>query len=245
LGIQRKTLTTVAANQSVGKTQIAENWAMHQSVEDQVPLLWISLEMDKDRMTFRNLSILSGVPLTPLLTGNITMDQKVQQLDPYAIKLSNSPFYISERGHDLAESLAIARRYVMRHGVVGIYVDYIQLQYVSGRYGMERHRELGVISKAWKQFANEMDTFVVMISQLAKAALSADVAKAEHGAGSYEIAQDSDNYITLKEKSETEIQEQGIEKGNIMMNLDKNRMGEADILINVYSDRIVQRMMEV
>lgn len=245
LGLQTKTLTVVSANQSVGKTQICENFAMYQAITEKVPTLWISLEMDKDRMTFRHLSMLSGVPLVDLQTGNVSTEDMMKKVNPVAVELENAPFYISERGHDIAEALAIAKRYVVTYGVKIIYVDYIQLQYVSSATNQARHRELGIISKAWKQFAKEMDVAVVAISQLSKEALKEDVAKAEHGAGSYEIAQDADNYITLKEKDEEEIQQNGIEHGNLIMNIDKNRMGEADILINVYSDRAVQTMMEV
>ena len=243
LGIQTKTLTVVAANQSVGKTQICENWAMYQAVHCGIPTLWFSLEMDSDRMTFRNLSILSGVQCTGLMTGNITMEQKAI-VDNSAIMLDGAPFYLSERGHDLSEALAISRRYVMKHGVKVIYVDYCQLQYVSDRKTDARHRELGWISKGWKEFAKDMDVAVVLISQLSKAALQAEVAEAEHGAGSYEIAQDADNYITLKEKSEDEINQRGIDHGNITLNVSKNRMGEKEILIDIYADRPVHRMME-
>lgn len=245
LGLQTKALTVVSANQSVGKTQICQNWAMHMSVEERIPTLWFTLEMDKDRMTFRNLSMLSGVPLTPLLTGNITVQDKTDRLDPWAIKLYNAPYYLSEVGHDVNEALAIARRYVMSKGVKVIFVDYIQLQYYGGLYGKKRYEELGMISKAWKQFSKEMDVAVVAISQLSKEALKEEIAKAEHGSGSYEIAQDADNYVTLKEKDEDEIQEKGIEHGNIVLNLDKNRMGVADVLLNIYSERDTQRMKEV
>ena len=245
LGIQTKTLTVVAANQSVGKTQICENWALDMSINQHIPTLWFTLEMDKDKMTFRNLSILTGIPLTALLTGNITMDDATNKLNPEAIKLKNAPLYMSEVGHDVVEALAIARRYVMKQKVKVIYVDYVQLQYYGGLFGKKRYEELGMISKAWKQFAKEMDVAVVLISQLSKEALQADVAKAEHGSGSYEIAQDADNYFTLKEIDPEEIEQNGIEHGNLIGNLDKNRMGVADVLIRIYSERITQRMCEI
>jgi DNA primase catalytic core len=244
LGLQKKTLTVVAANQSVGKTQLCENWAMSQSVIDMISTLWFSLEMDEDRMTFRNLSLLSGVPCTPIMTGNLTVEWK-DRLDGSAVLLENSPFHLSDIGHDLSEALAIARRYVMKEHVEIIYIDYIQLQYVTDRKTNQRHQELGWISKAWKQFAKDMNVAVVLISQLSKEALKAETAEAEHGAGSYEIAQDADNYITLKEKSAEDIAKNGIDQGNIMMNVSKNRMGEKEILIPVYADRPIHRICEV
>lgn len=243
LGLQTKTLNVVAANQGVGKTTICENWAMYQSVVMNVPTLWFTLEMDKDRMTFRNLSILSAVPCTAIMTGNVTAEEK-QRIDDAAIALEAAPFYLSEKGHDMTEALAIARRYVMKYNVKIVYIDYAQLQHVSDRKTDQRYRELGWISKGWKEFAKDMDVCVVLISQLSKEALHAQIAEAEHGAGSYEIAQDSDTYITLKEKSEEEINHNGIDKGNITMNLSKNRMGNDDILFDVYADRSILRMSE-
>lgn len=243
LGLQKKTLTVVAANQSVGKTQLCENFAMHQAVELGESILWFSLEMDKKRMTYRNLAILSGIDCTAIMTGNITIEQK-SQIDQCALRLRSSNYFLSEKGHDLTEALAIARRYVQAKHVGYIYVDYAQLQYVSDRRTETRSRELGTISKAWKEFSQDMDVAVVLISQLGKQALEADTAEAEHGFGSYEIAQDSDNYITLKDKKKDEIEQAGIEHGNKTMNISKNRMGEKQVLIDIYSEGASYRMSE-
>lgn len=243
LGNQSKTLTVVAANQSVGKTQICENFAMYQAVELGIPTLWFSLEMDSDRMTYRNLAILSGISASDMMRGNITLEQK-SQLDQYAIKLMQSPFYLSERGHDLSESLAIARRYVQSKSVKKIYVDYLQLQYVTDKRTESRSRELGSISKAWVEFAHDMDVSVILISQLGRQALDADTAEAEHGYGSYEVAQDADVYITLKDKSDEEISMRGIEHGNKTLNISKNRNGEKTVLIDLYSDGPTYRFTE-
>lgn len=243
LGLQTKTINVVAANQGVGKTTICQNWAMYQAVTQGIPTLWFTLEMDKDRMTFRNLSIISGVPCTAIMTGNLTLEEK-SRVDDAAIALENAPFHLSERGHDMTEALSIARRYVNKFAIKIVYVDYAQLQHVSDRKTDQRYRELGWISKGWKEFAKDMDVCVVLISQLSKEALHAEIAEAEHGAGSYEIAQDADTYITLKEKSEDEINQRGIDHGNITMNLSKNRMGQDDVLFDVYADRPVLRMSE-
>lgn len=243
LGLQTKTINVVAANQGVGKTTICQNWAMYQAATQGIPTLWFTLEMDKDRMTFRNLSIISGVPCTAIMTGNLTLEEK-SRVDDAAIALENAPFHLSERGHDMTEALSIARRYVNKFAIKIVYVDYAQLQHVSDRKTDQRYRELGWISKGWKEFAKDMDVCVVLISQLSKEALRAEIAEAEHGAGSYEIAQDADTYITLKEKSEDEINQRGIDHGNITMNLSKNRMGQDDVLFDVYADRSVLRMSE-
>ena len=104
---------------------------------------------------------------------------------------------------------------------------------------------MGVVSKSWKEFAKDMNVSVVLISQLGRQALDAKTAEAEHGYGSYEIAQDADNYITLKEKSKEEIQQSGAENGNKIMNISKNRMGEKSVLINIYADGPTYRMCEV
>lgn len=243
LGLQPKTLTIVAANQSVGKTQLCQNFAMWQAVELNIPILWFSLEMDKKKMTYRNLAILSGLNAKDIMTGNITREQKIQ-LDMQAIRLRQSQYNISERGHDLSESIAIAKRYVRSGNARIIYVDYAQLQYVTDRRTETRSRELGVISKEWKKFSQDMEVPVVLISQLGRQALDADTAEAEHGYGSYEVAQDADNYITIKDKTNEEIQAGGIEHGNKTINISKNRMGEKSVLIDSYSEGYNYRMIE-
>ena len=243
LGNQDKTLTIVAANQSVGKTQICENFAMYQATELNIPILWFSLEMDSSRMTYRNLGILSGISASDMMRGNITLEQKTK-LDQHAIKLMHSPFYLSEKGHDLSEALAIARRYVQSKGVKKIYVDYLQLQYVTDKRTESRSRELGTISKAWVEFAHDMNVAVILISQLGRQALDADTAEAEHGYGSYEVAQDADVYLTLKDKSAEEIEMRGIEHGNKTLNISKNRNGEKTVLIDIYADGPTYRMVE-
>lgn len=244
LGLQEKTLTVVAANQSVGKTQICQNFAMFQATKLSIPILWFSLEMDEIRMTYRNLAILSGLDANDIARGNITQEQKTH-LDMCAITLRQSKYYISERGHDLSEAIAVARKYVQSDSVKIVYIDYAQLQYVTDRKTETRSRELGTISKAWKEFAKSMGVSVILISQLGKPALSANTAEAEHGYGSYEIAQDADTYITLKDKDCEEIEMKGIEHGNKTLNISKNRMGEKTVLINIYADGPNYRMTEV
>lgn len=243
LGLQDKTITIIAANQSVGKTQICQNFALSQTINDNIPILWFSLEMPKELMTMRNLAILSGIDGQKIMSGNMTIEEK-QNLDGCATKLRQSQFYISEIGFDLSESIAIAKNYVRTKGVKIVYVDYLQLQYVSDRRTETRSRELGTISKEWKKFAKDIGVSVVLISQLGRSALEADTAEAEHGYGSYEVAQDADYYITLKDKSEEEIEIGGIERGNKTLNISKNRYGEKTVLINIYADGPTYRMCE-
>jgi replicative DNA helicase len=200
--------------------------------------------MDEKKMTYRNLAILSGLDAQALMTGNITMEEKAS-LDNAALILMQSPYYLSERGLDLTESVAIARKYIQSNHVEIVVVDYAQLQYVTDRRTETRSRELGVISKTWKEFSKEMNVAVVLISQLGKQAIDADTAEAEHSYGSYEIPQDADVYITIKDKSDEEINSRGVEHGNKTVNISKNRMGQKTVLLDIYADGPTYRMVEV
>jgi replicative DNA helicase len=243
LGMQEKNLIVLAANQSVGKTQMSENWELYQASIG-IPTLRFSLEMSKELLTFRNLSIITGIQCTDIMTGNITMAQK-ECIDNAGIMLESMPMYLAEIGHDITQAVAIARRYVNKYHVKVIYVDYLQLQYVSDKKINERHRELGTISKVWKEFTMDTGVPVVLLSQLSKEALLAKVAEAEHNGGSYEVAQDADVYITLKDKTEDEIEKRGIEHGNKTLNVSKNRMGQREMLADIYADGPNYRMQEV
>jgi len=247
LGLDDATLTVVAGNQTVGKTVTCQNWAEYISItapetelEDS---LWLSLEMTKEQCTTRFMSMLSGVESEKLRTGHVDQEE-LRSVEGAAALLAQSKLHIADQGHDLSKALSIARRHIMKYKAKVIFIDYVQLQMISGTK-KQRYQELGLISKAWKQLANEFKVAVVLVSQLSKQALIEDDARAEHGAGSYEIAQDADNYITLKRRTEDEINEGTLPVvGNIKGLIDKNRHGERDIPFSLYLDGPTQRIGE-
>lgn len=245
-GIQNKKLITVAANQSVGKTTLVCNWLNEIGVTQKLPWLHFSLEMPNEEIVNKLIGIRAGVNTQKIEMGNVT-DEEYKTIQKATIDYHEGGLILIDDKVTMESISNTIRKYVRTHKIVGVSIDYVQLMMVEKNRNRQRYEELGDISGGIKNdIAKKLGLPVIILSQLAKSAISSNIAKAEDGAGSYKIAQDSDIYITLKEKTPEEIEEQGgIENGNLILNLDKNRGGRADVLLDIYFQKEIQRMVEV
>ena len=245
-GIQGKKLITVSANQSVGKTTLLANFLDEIAIGQGKPWVHFSLEMTSPEIVSKIIGIRAGVNGRKIARGNLTPEEygAVQQA---SIEYHEGNLLIIDDQRTLESITNTIRKLKRTHKIAGVSIDYVQLMSVERNRNKQRYEELGDISGVLKtDIANKLDIPVIILSQLSRSALQKAVATAEDGAGSYKIAQDSDIYITLKEKTIEEIEEQGgIERGNLVLNVDKNRGGEADVLLDIYFQKDVQRMLEV
>lgn len=245
-GLQNKKLITVAANQSVGKTTLVCNWLNEITITQKLPWLHFSLEMPNEDLVNKIIGIRAGVNTQKIEMGNIT-DEEYKAIQQATMEYYEGGLILVDDKVTMESISNTIRKYIRTHNIRGVSIDYIQLMMVERNKNKQRYEELGDISGALKnEIAKKLNIPVVILSQLNKNAMQASIAKAEDGAGSYKIAQDSDVYITLKEKTPEEIEDQGgIEKGNLVLNLDKNRSGRADVLLDIYFQKDIQRMLEV
>lgn len=239
MGIQTKRLTCIAANQGVGKSKLLSNAIMGMAVEDpaeRVGVLWFSYEMPEDEVTIRNLAILSGISADKMLEGKLTTEEH-DILQRWAVAYKQAPIYMDTEHNDVDEALSIARKYILQNGVKVIAFDYIQLMTCAECRGSKKHEVFGTITKKLKKFAMKMDVSAIIIAQLGKSGVNKDLAQAEDIYNGYEIAQDSDVFIIIQRKSDAQIDDAGgLAKGNLLINLDKNRGRKDDQLYNVYAD---------
>lgn len=245
-GIQGKRLITISANQSVGKTTLLTNMLDEIAIAQRLPWLHFSLEMPKEQIVDKMIGIRAEVNNRKIKRGNLTPEEysAVQQA---SLEYYDGQLFIIDNQRTLEGITNTIRRMKRTKKIAGVSIDYVQLMGIERSKNKQRYEELGDISGVLKtDIANKLDIPVIILSQLGRGALQKAVATAEDGAGSYKIAQDSDIYITLKEKTMEEIEEQGgIERGNLVLNIDKNRDGEADVLLDIYFQRDIQKMTEV
>lgn len=71
-GLQKSDLFVLAARPSMGKTALALNLAHNVAIKSKEPVLIFSLEMSKEQLVDRMLSMESGVDAWALRTGNLT-----------------------------------------------------------------------------------------------------------------------------------------------------------------------------
>lgn len=167
-GFQRSDLFILAARPSMGKTALMLNFAHNVAVLAKEPVLFFSLEMSKEQIVDRLLSIESGVDAWALRTGNLT-DADFEKIGEAMGTLSEAPIYIDDTpGISVSDLRTIARRENHQHKLGLIVVDYLQLMSGGGKYGNDANRvqEISEISRGLKGVARELNVPLLAASQL-------------------------------------------------------------------------------
>ncbi len=170
-GFQKSDLIILAARPSMGKTALALNFAHNVSVQANQPVLIFSLEMSKEQLVDRLLSIESGVDAWALRTGNLT-DTDFEKIGHAMGTLSEAQIFIDDSpGITMSDLRTKARREAHRHPLGLIIVDYLQLMSGGNRFGNDyanRVQEISEISRGLKGVARELNVPVLALSQLSR-----------------------------------------------------------------------------
>lgn len=170
-GFQRSDLIILAARPSMGKTALALNFAHNVAVQSAQPVLVFSLEMSKEQLVDRLLSMESGVDAWALRTGNLT-DADFEKIGQAMGTLSEAQIFIDDTpGITVSDLRTKARREAHQRELGLIIVDYLQLMSgSSGRYSNEGNRvqEISEISRGLKGIARELNVPILALSQLSR-----------------------------------------------------------------------------
>ncbi|AAD36801.1 MULTISPECIES: replicative DNA helicase [Thermotoga] len=167
-GFHSSDLVIIAARPSMGKTSFALSIARNMAVNFEIPVGIFSLEMSKEQLAQRLLSMESGVDLYSIRTGYLDQE-KWERLTIAASKLYKAPIVVDDESLLDPRSLrAKARRMKKEYDVKAIFVDYLQLMHLKGRKE-SRQQEISEISRSLKLLARELDIVVIALSQLSRA----------------------------------------------------------------------------
>lgn len=167
-GFQPSDLILVAARPSMGKTAFVLNIAQYMAFHNHVTAAIFSLEMSKEQLVNRMLSLESKVDSQSIRTGNLE-DEDWAKLIEGANIIGNSNLIIDDKpGISISELRSKCRKYKMEHNLGVIFIDYLQLMTGSGR-SESRQQEISEISRSLKALARELNVPVVALSQLSRA----------------------------------------------------------------------------
>lgn len=169
-GLQRSDLFILAARPSMGKTAFVLNLAHKIAVESKEPVLIFSLEMSKEQLVDRLLSMESGVDAWALRTGNLT-DNDFEKIGQAMGTLSEAQMFIDDTPSITISDLRTkARREAHQRPLGLIIVDYLQLMSGGSRFGGDGNRvqEISEISRGLKGVAREMNVPLIALSQLSR-----------------------------------------------------------------------------
>ena len=168
-GFQPSDLILIAARPSMGKTAFVLNIAQYMAFRHDVTVAIFSLEMSKEQLVNRLLSMESGVDAQKLRNGNLT-DNDWERLVEGAEGVANSNLIIDDTpGITLAELRSKCRKYKLEHRLGIVMIDYLQLMTGSGRSSDSRQQEISDISRGLKGLARELNVPVIALSQLSRA----------------------------------------------------------------------------
>ncbi len=167
-GLQKSELVIVAARPAMGKTAFALNIALNAAVKHDASVLIFSLEMGKEQLGNRLLSMESRVEMENIKKG--TLDNNDWDRIFLAVdNLAKANVYIDDTP-DLSvfEIKNKCRRLKAEKGLDLVVVDYLQLMKSEGR-AENRQQEISTLSRYLKLLAREMDCPVIVLSQLSRA----------------------------------------------------------------------------
>ncbi len=168
-GMQPSDFILIAARPSMGKTAFVLNLVDHVAVKKNMPCMIFSLEMSKEQLVNRMLSMESNVDSQKLRTGSLTDADWDAVVEGIGI-IGGSKLIIDDTpGISITELRSKCRKMKLEYGLSMIIIDYLQLMSGSGRGGDNRQQEISEISRSLKALAREMNAPVVALSQLSRA----------------------------------------------------------------------------
>lgn len=165
-GFHKGSLITIAGRPAMGKTSLALSIVKHVTIENKIPTLFFSIEMNSATLVNRIFANVCGIPIHKIQNGKL-LSSELEALDKNMPTIVEAPLYLEDSArlsiYDLSKT---ARNCVTDHGVKLIIIDYFQLISTEDRSNRSRHDELTELIHALKILARELDTPIVLLSQL-------------------------------------------------------------------------------
>ena len=170
-GLQPTDLVILAARPGVGKTAFALNIATNVATRDENKnILIFSLEMSSSQLVQRMLCSMTGVQNSQIAKSKLEMGEFVA-LNGARQRLWKSHIYVDDTTLQTpGDILAKCRRFMIENNtkIDLIIIDYMQLMTFPGKES--RQQEVAEISRHMKLLAKEINTPVIVLSQMSRSA---------------------------------------------------------------------------
>jgi replicative DNA helicase len=167
-GLQEGDLIVIAGRPSMGKTALAMNIAEDAAIEQGLPVLVISLEMNAAALMQRIVGSVGRIDQTKLRDGTLDDSDWPRVCDAIERVKGKTLDVLDVGGGTISAIRTVARQARKRHKKLGlIVVDYIQLMDGDSDSNNEnRTTEVSGISRGLKRLAKEMQCPLIALSQL-------------------------------------------------------------------------------
>lgn len=162
-GITLGGVVCLAARPGEGKTALALSLAMRVA-ESGVGVLFCGYEMQKQSLTARSLSIVSGIEFYKLEKNKISHDERHLIVETSSM-MGKWPVYFDDSCRPQSGLLTLIRRMVRRYKVKVVIVDYLQL-IEPDDHRANREQQVAGITRALKTLAMKLNIGILLLSQL-------------------------------------------------------------------------------
>jgi len=166
-GFQNSDLIILAGRPSMGKTALSLNLARNILQQYKLPVLFFSLEMSKEQIIYRLLSMETNIDQTRLRNGQLTQFDWIKLTKVMNI-FSKLPLFIDD-SVDLSinDIRSKIKTILFEQKKIGlIVIDYLQLMQISQTKLDNRAQELSKITRLLKTIAREFNVPIIALSQL-------------------------------------------------------------------------------
>jgi len=171
MGWHKGQLIIIAARPGMGKTSFMLNTALHAALKGNTSVAVFSMEMTRDELAMRLLSMEARVDAGRLKNASRLQEADWKHLQRAAGEMHDAQLYLDDTpALNLLEIKARARRIKSQHGLGLVVVDYLQLMRGLGGKGnsYNREQEIAEISRGLKAMAKELEVPVISASQLSR-----------------------------------------------------------------------------
>lgn len=226
-GLFRGELCILAARPGIGKTSLACQIA-HRAAKRGKRVYFVSLEMSAVELVTRVICSQAGVSSKLIRTGKLDHSH-VAALSQAAQPFAGLQWSIHDKPSMTVAEIRRWGRRLAKKDLGLIVIDYLQLLTPADRR-IQRHEQVGQLSKALKELARELEVPVLCLTQLSREAVKDQEPQLHHLRESGSIEQDADMVLFLypptdKEKAKAEAAEASGE-WNAVLKVAKNRNGE-------------------
>lgn len=163
-GLQKSDLIIIAGETSQGKTSLAVSMMRNASFSG-AKIAMYSMEMKKEQITARILSMESGIPSNQIMYSRLT-DSQIQAIDKRIGKLSGKSIYFDDRSTSNIDTIISSIRYMkLKFNIDGAIIDYLQILNVNMK-GANKEQQMGDVARRLKNLAKELDIWIIALSQL-------------------------------------------------------------------------------
>lgn len=168
-GFQKSDLIILAGRPGMGKTALSLNIVINAISYSKLPILFFSLEMSKEQITYRLLSMETSIDQIRLKNGKLVESDWIKLSRVIQI-LSKFPLFISDTTNlSINEIRSKIKTIIFKQKKIGLVViDYLQLMQISAFKLDNRAQELAQITRLLKTIAREFNVPIIVLSQLSR-----------------------------------------------------------------------------